>query len=105
MSSRDRIEWIIHLKGAFPVKVFGILVIGLVLLLLMVMDKKQIQKVLERLSVYWFRLAFAFLVLFAMNITGGFVGIYVPVNIASGLLLAVLGIPGVAALCTFAIFL
>ncbi|WP_342507637.1 pro-sigmaK processing inhibitor BofA family protein [Sporosarcina sp. FSL K6-2383] len=86
-------------------KVIGVLVIGLVLLLLMVMDKKQIQKVLERLSVYWFRLAFAFLVLFAMNIAGGFVGVYVPVNIASGLLLAVLGIPGVAALCTFAVFL
>lgn len=105
MSSRDRIEWIIHLKGAFPVKIIGILVVGLVLLLLMVMDKKQIQKALERLSVYWFRLAFAFLVLFAMNIAGGFLGVYVPVNIVSGLLLAVLGIPGVAALCAFAVFL
>ncbi|WP_318618160.1 pro-sigmaK processing inhibitor BofA family protein [Sporosarcina sp. YIM B06819] len=105
MFSRDRIEWIIHLKGAFPVKVIGIVVVGLVLLLLMVMDKTQIQKVLERLSVYWFRLAFAFLVLFAMNIAGGFIGVYVPVNIMSGLVLAVLGIPGMAALCAFAILL
>ena len=86
-------------------KVIGIVVVGLVLLLLVVVDKKQFKKLLERLSVYWFRLAFAFLVLFAMNVAGGFVGIYVPVNITSGLLLAILGIPGIATLCAFAIFL
>ena len=86
-------------------KVFSIIVIGLVLLLLVVVDKKHIQKALERLSVYWFRLAFAFLVLFALNVAGGFFGVYVPVNIASGLLLAVLGIPGIATLCAFAVFL
>ncbi|MER2090159.1 MAG: pro-sigmaK processing inhibitor BofA family protein [Sporosarcina sp.] len=86
-------------------KVISIIAVGLILLLLVVMDKKHIQKAFERLSVYWFRIAFAFLVLFAMNVAGGFFGIYVPVNIASGLLLAVLGIPGIAALCTFAVFL
>ncbi|MBE1557041.1 pro-sigmaK processing inhibitor BofA family protein [Sporosarcina limicola] len=86
-------------------KVVGIGIIGMVLLLLLVMDKKQIQKVLERLSVYWFRLAFAFLILFAMNVAGGFIGVYVPVNVLSGLLLAILGIPGFAALCAFAVFL
>ena len=41
----------------------GIIVVGLILLLLL-MDKKQVKKVFERLSIYWFRLAFAFLVLF-----------------------------------------
>jgi inhibitor of the pro-sigma K processing machinery len=87
------------------VKVIGIVVVILVLLLLVVVDKKHIHQALERLSVYWFRLAFAFLVLFVMNVAGGFVGIYVPVNITSGLLLAILGIPGVATLCAFAIFL
>lgn len=86
-------------------KVISIIVVGLVLLLLVIVDKKHIQKALERLSVYWFRLAFAFLVLFAMNVAGGFIGVYVPVNITSGLLLAVLGIPGVAVLCTFAVIL
>ncbi|WP_238988106.1 pro-sigmaK processing inhibitor BofA family protein [Filibacter tadaridae] len=86
-------------------EIISILVIGTVLLLLLMMNKKQIQKASERLSVYWFRLAFAFLVLFAMNVAGGFIGIYVPINIASGLLLAVLGIPGFAALCAFAVFL
>lgn len=86
-------------------KVIGLLSVGVVLLLLLMMDKKQIHKLLERLSIYWFRLAFAFLVLFVMNIAAGFIGIYVPVNITSGIVLAVLGIPGMAALLTFAIIL
>ncbi|WP_342513908.1 pro-sigmaK processing inhibitor BofA family protein [Sporosarcina sp. FSL K6-1522] len=85
-------------------KIIGIAIVGVVLLLLVV-GRKHIPKVLEKLSIYWFRLAFAFLVLFAMNIAGGFIGVYVPINIASGLLLAVLGIPGMATLCAFAVFL
>ena len=86
-------------------KVIGIVVVGLVLLLLLMMNKKQIQKMMDRLSVFWFRFAFAFLILFTMNVIGGFIGLYVPVNIASGLVLAVLGIPGFASLCAFALFL
>ena len=86
-------------------KVIGIVAVGLVLLLLLMMNKKQIQKMMDRLSVFWFRLAFAFLILFTMNVIGGFIGLYVPVNIASGLVLAVLGIPGFATLCAFAFFL
>lgn len=86
-------------------KIIGISVIGVILLFLLMMDKKQIKKLSERLSVFWFRLAFAFLALFILNIVGGFIGIYFPVNIASGLLLAILGIPGFAALFAFAVFL
>ena len=86
-------------------KVIGIVAVGSVLLLLLMMNKKQIQKMMDRLSVFWFRLAFAFLILFTMNVIGGFIGLYVPVNIASGLVLAVLGIPGFATLCAFAFFL
>ncbi len=86
-------------------KIIGIVAVGFILLLLLAMDKKQIQKTMERFSIFWFRLAFAFLILFAMNVAGGFIGLYVPVNIASGLLLAVLGIPGFATICAFALFL
>jgi len=86
-------------------KMIGIAIIGVILLLLLMMDKKQLKKLSERLSVFWFRLAFAFLALFILNIIGGFIGIYFPVNIASGLLLAILGIPGFAALFAFAVFL
>ncbi|WOV87599.1 pro-sigmaK processing inhibitor BofA family protein [Sporosarcina oncorhynchi] len=86
-------------------KIIVVAVIGVILLLLLMMDKKQIGKLTEKLSVFWFRLAFAFLALFLLNIAGGFVGIYFPVNIASGFLLALLGIPGFAALFAFAVFL
>lgn len=72
-------------------------------MILLRMSKSAIEKNMERLSVFWFRLAFAFFILFLMNITGGFIGVYVPVNFASGVILAVLGIPGFAALCSFAI--
>ncbi|WP_301110242.1 pro-sigmaK processing inhibitor BofA family protein [Sporosarcina sp.] len=84
-------------------KFLVVALIGAVLLILLRMNKNTLEKGMERLSVFWFRLAFAFFVLFLMNIAGGFIGIYVPVNIASGVILAVLGIPGFAALCGFAI--
>lgn len=103
--SWERIEWNSLLKGAFPMKVIGIVVLGIILLLLLIVDKKQLENAFEKLSVFWFRLAFSFLILFVMNIAGGFIGIYIPVNIASGLLLAILGLPGFASLCAFAFFL
>ncbi|MBO1911125.1 pro-sigmaK processing inhibitor BofA family protein [Microvirga sp. 3-52] len=82
----------------------GISIAGLILLFLL-MDKKQVKKVFERLSIYWFRLALAFLVLFIMNVAAGFIGIYVPVNIISGIVIAVLGIPGFVSICALAFFL
>lgn len=81
----------------------GLLIFGFIVLLLM--DKKQVRKVFERLSIYWFRLAFSFLILFLMNVAGGFIGVYVPINIASGLVITVFGIPGLASICTFALIL
>lgn len=84
--------------------VIVILIVGFFLLLLL-MNKKQVRKALELLPVYWFRLAFSFLLLFAMNIAAGFLGIYVPINIASGLLIAILGIPGFASICVLALLL
>ena len=82
----------------------GILLIGFLLLVLL-MDRDQVKKVFERLSIYWFRLAFAFLILFTLNVAAGFLGVYIPVNIASGLVIAILGIPGIVSICTLAFFL
>ena len=90
-------------ERAFSVRVLVLVALGIVSLILLRMNKTTLEKNMERLSVFWFRLAFAFFVLFLMNIAGGFIGIYVPVNIASGVILAVLGVPGFAALCGFAI--
>ncbi|HEX5564190.1 MAG TPA: pro-sigmaK processing inhibitor BofA family protein [Sporosarcina sp.] len=86
-------------------KLAGILFIVGLFLLLFLMDNKYVHKVLERISIYWFRFAFAFLLLFAMNIIGGFFGFFIPVNIASGIVIAVLGIPGIASIFAFAFFL
>ena len=82
-----------------------ILALGVVLLFVLRLTKPQMQQIAEKLSVLWFRLAFAFLVLFILNIAGGFVGLYVPINIGSGFLLALLGIPGLASLLVLAVFL
>lgn len=84
--------------------VISIFVVGFILLLL-VMDKKHVKRIFEFLSIYWFRLAFSFLVLFILNVGAGFFGIYVPVNIVSGLVITVLGIPGLASICTLALIL
>lgn len=83
----------------------GIFIVGFVILLLVVMDKKRVKRVIEFLSVYWFRLAFSFLALFIVNVVAGFFGVYVPVNVVSGLIIAVLGIPGFASICTLALIL
>ncbi|MDW0111384.1 pro-sigmaK processing inhibitor BofA family protein [Sporosarcina aquimarina] len=86
-------------------KVALILALGVVLLFVLRLTKPQLQQAAEKISILWFRLAFAFLVLFILNIAGGFVGLYVPINIGSGFLLAVLGIPGLASLLVLAVFL
>lgn len=82
----------------------GILVGGFILFLLL-MDKKQIRNVFEFISIYWFRLAFSFLALFILNVVAGFFGVYVPVNIVSGLVITILGIPGLASICAIAFIL
>ncbi|GKV70407.1 hypothetical protein NCCP2716_29050 [Sporosarcina sp. NCCP-2716] len=82
-----------------------ILVFGVLLLFILRLTKPQLQHAFEKLSVFWFRIAFSFLVLFILNIAGGFVGLYVPINLGSGLLLAILGLPGAASLLALAIFL
>jgi len=49
----------------------------------------------EWLSVFWFRLAFAFLLLFLLNLVGSLVGLDISVNFFSAIIIALLGIPGV----------
>lgn len=85
--------------------ILGVIIIGFILLVPLLLNKKQIKKVFEYLSVYWFRFAFSFLVLFVLNVAAGFLGIYVPVNIASGIVITLLGIPGFVSICILAIFL
>ncbi|WJY26751.1 MULTISPECIES: pro-sigmaK processing inhibitor BofA family protein [Sporosarcina] len=82
-----------------------ILALGVLFLFILRLTKPQLQQAAEKISVFWFRIAFSFLVLFLLNIAGGFVGLYVPINLGSGLLLAILGLPGAASLLVLAVFL
>ncbi len=81
-----------------------VLLVGFISLVLLI-DKQRIKKGLELLSIYWFRIAFSFLALFILNVVSGFFGLYVPVNIVSGLVITVLGIPGFLSIFLIAIFL
>ncbi|AOV06333.1 pro-sigmaK processing inhibitor BofA family protein [Sporosarcina ureilytica] len=79
-------------------------IVGFILFLL-VMDKKRVKNMFEFISIYWFRLAFSFLALFILNVVAGFFGVFVPVNIVSGLVITILGIPGLASICAIAFIL
>lgn len=79
--------------------------LGAVLLFVLLSGKDRIFKVIDWFSVFWFRLAMAFLGLFVLHIAAGFVGVVVPINIASGIVVALLGIPGLASLLTIAVVL
>lgn len=72
-----------------------IYVIGIILLLFLFLNKRSKVKVIEMFSIWWFRIAFAFVVLFGIHVVSSFFGFFVPVNIISGLIIAALGLPGI----------
>ena len=84
--------------------IMSVLLLGCILLVLLI-DKQRVKKGLELISIYWFRLAFSFLALFILNLAAGFFGVYVPVNLVSGLVITILGIPGFLSVFLIAIFL
>ena len=70
-------------------------VIGIILLLFLFLNKRSKIKVIEMFSIWWFRIAFAFVILFGIHVVSSFFGFFVPVNIISGLMIAILGLPGI----------
>ena len=62
-------------------------------------------KILEGMSVFWFRFAFAFLLLFIIHLSIGYVGYNIPINLFSVLTIAILGIPGVLGITALILFL
>ena len=67
----------------------------LALLLFFYLWKGKLGAFFERLSIFWFRLALAFLLLFILNLVGSFVGLNIPINFFSAIIIALLGVPGV----------
>lgn len=85
------------MKLILPIVLMG------VILLVLLMDKKQVKNMFEVISIYWFRLAFSFFILFMLNVVAGFFGVYVPINLTSGLVITVLGIPGLTSILAIAL--
>lgn len=79
--------------------------IGITVLLFLLLNKASKGRVIEAFSIWWFRVAFAFVVLFGINLIASQFGLFVPVNIVFGLLIAFLGVPGVASVITISIFI
>jgi len=79
--------------------------IGIALLLFLFLNKASKGRVIEAFSIWWFKIAFAFVILFAINLIASQFGYFVPINIVSGLLIAFLGVPGIASVLTISFFL
>ena len=79
--------------------------IGIAILLFLFLNKASKGRVIEAFSIWWFRIAFAFVILFAINLIASQFGYFVPINIVSGLLIAFLGVPGIASVLTISFFL
>ena len=59
----------------------------------------------EAVSVFWFRVAFAFLLLFIIHLVVGYNGYNMPINLFSVFTVAILGIPGVLGIAFLIFFL
>ncbi|MFJ7954402.1 pro-sigmaK processing inhibitor BofA family protein [Lysinibacillus sp. NPDC096418] len=62
-------------------------------------------KLFERLSIFWFRIACAFLLLFIIHLVVGYNGYNIPINMFSVLTIAVFGIPGILGITFLIVFL
>jgi len=82
---------------------FGVPVV--LLFLYVIIRHAKMGKILEGMSVFWFRFAFAFLLLFIIHLSIGYVGYNIPINLFSVLTIAILGIPGVLGITALIFFL
>lgn len=81
-----------------------IIVCSLVLLLFLVF-KSSFSNLFESLSIFLFRLGFSILLLFGVHLLLGMAGYVVPINLFTGAVVALLGVPGVASVVTISILL
>lgn len=82
-----------------------IIIGGSLVLLLLLMFRKAFAGVVEGLSIFLFRLAFSVLLLFGVHLLLGLAGYTIPVNLFTGAVVAVLGVPGVASVVAISILL
>lgn len=76
-----------------------------IVLLLLLLFRKQFSTIFEGLSFFLFRLGFSFLFLFGVHLLLGLFGYTIPINLYTGAVVAVLGIPGVASVVAISILI
>ncbi|MFB7160001.1 MULTISPECIES: pro-sigmaK processing inhibitor BofA family protein [unclassified Lysinibacillus] len=89
-------SWLVIMSICVPV---------VLLFLYIIIRHAKMGKILEGMSVFWFRFAFAFLLLFIIHLGIGYVGYNVPINLFSVFTIAILGIPGVLGVTALIYFL
>ncbi|MGG2057300.1 pro-sigmaK processing inhibitor BofA family protein [Lysinibacillus pakistanensis] len=89
-------SWLVIMSIGVPV---------VLLFLYVIIRHAKMGKILEGMSVFWFRFAFAFLLLFVIHMSLGYVGYNIPINLFSVLTIAILGIPGVFGITALIFFL
>ncbi len=89
-------SWLVIMSFSVPV---------VLLFLYVIIRHAKMGKILEGMSVFWFRFAFAFLLLFIIHLSIGYVGYNIPINLFSVLTIAILGIPGVLGITALIFFL
>ncbi|GGA50016.1 pro-sigmaK processing inhibitor BofA family protein [Psychrobacillus lasiicapitis] len=82
-----------------------IIIGGSLVLLLLIMFRKSFSGIVEGLSIFLFRIGFSILLLFGVHLLLGLAGYTIPVNLFTGAVVAVLGIPGVASVVAISILL
>lgn len=82
-----------------------IIIGGSLVLLLLLLFRKSFSGVIEGISIFLFRLGFSVLLLFGVHLLLGLAGYTIPVNLFTGAVVAVLGIPGVASVVAISILL
>ena len=81
------------------------IIICSVVLLVFLFLKSSFSSVFEGVSVLLFRLGFSFLVLFGVHLLLGMIGYTIPINLFTGAVVAILGVPGVASVVAISIFI
>ena len=81
-----------------------IIVCSLVLLLFLIL-KSSTSNLFEGLSILLFRLGFSILLLFGVHLLLGMAGYVIPINLFTGAVVAVLGVPGVASVVAISILI
>ncbi|MEB2302669.1 pro-sigmaK processing inhibitor BofA family protein [Lysinibacillus xylanilyticus] len=89
-------SWLVIMSVCVPV---------VLLFLYIIIRHAKMGKILEGMSVFWFRFAFAFLLLFIIHLGIGYAGYNVPINLFSVFTIAILGIPGVLGITALIYFL